>query len=261
MYANRGPTRGAYAYVPSETWFRYGLKSLCIAISPLLYTIPTPTQRYVVFFWRRLGRLVAGQLPYTPHSQCDRSVTFRYQLSVILHDLHLHLSLSHVAEYRRHLLSHSTQYFPPDLECFAGLGSAPYNLYRIISFDKLNVLDPGIIRQFCDLTHDYLLRSSSFPLSRIMVIANDLYYTLPPSAIFSSHTLFFVLITTVRPESRGKTRFRSFPVGLYDGSFGQSHRPGCTGTMCPKTWFHQYHIMHIVRLVYIGYKSLGVLLF
>lgn len=72
---------------------------------------------------RRSFRNVAGQLSYTPNSKRDPNVTVKYQLSVSLHGRNRHLFSSDVAEYRRHLVSHSEHDFPPALGYFAGMGS------------------------------------------------------------------------------------------------------------------------------------------
>lgn len=111
-------------------------------------------------------------------------------MAVSLHNLHLHLTAAQLAESRRHLVVHSAHDFPPALSCFAGLGFAPCNVYRVVSFDKLHVMDLGIIRQFCDMTKSFLQRASSLPLSRLMSIAKDRYFSLPYSAGLFLHRPF-----------------------------------------------------------------------
>lgn len=83
----------------------------------------------------------------------------------------------------QHNIGHSTHYFPPFMACFAGLGSPPYHLYRVISFDKLHVIDLGVTRIFCDFTNTVLQHRSSQPLSRLSNSANTGLIQLPPCAL------------------------------------------------------------------------------
>lgn len=126
--------------------------------------------------------------------------------------------------YPRHLIAHIAHEFPPTLSYFGGLGSAPHNLYLIVSFDKLHVLDLGIFRQFCDLTNTVLHLLSSLPLSRVMGIANLRYSTLPFSARLSSHHPFRCNQHDSQADITGKIRRESVPF-LWVCEMGPSNLP------------------------------------
>lgn len=79
-------------------------------------------------------------------------------------------------------IAHSAHEFLPTLGYFVGLRSYPFNLYRIISFEKFHVVDLGIKRQFSDLTHHVIRRSAPLPLSRSVNVINGRLMGLPPSA-------------------------------------------------------------------------------
>lgn len=98
---------------------------------------------------------------------CERATcgTVHHQLFVSLHSFHRHLEANQFADVRCHLVGHSAQYFPSALSYFAGLRSTAYSMYRIISFDKLHVLNLGIICEFCDMTNTFLQHASLLPLS------------------------------------------------------------------------------------------------
>lgn len=100
---------------------------------------------------------------------------------------------------------------PPDLACFAGLGSHPNKLYRIISFDKLHVLDLGIIRQYCDLKNSIIQRNSNLPLSRVMSILNACYIDFLSFAHLPSHRPFRSSKQDIRACLSGQIRRQMAP--------------------------------------------------
>lgn len=117
-------------------------------------------------------------------------MTVRHQLDLANHNLARHLSPSHVPCACRHIIAHRANENPPASSSFHGLGSIPCNLYSIISFDKLNVLDLSIARQLCDLSNTVLNMTCTMALSHVMAIENLRFSKLPPSARLTSHKPF-----------------------------------------------------------------------
>lgn len=127
------------------------------------------------------------RLYLTRHTWREPTGTVRHQVLASLHYIHHHLDSVQLALSEKHLISHSAHDLPPALSAFSGLGSTPCNLYRIISFDKLHVVDLGIMRQFCDLTNTILQRISTTPLTKLMSTSNDRFLALHLSARLSSY--------------------------------------------------------------------------
>lgn len=63
-------------------------------------------------------------------------------------------------------------------------------LCRIVSFDKLQVVDIGITRNLCELTDCVLQQAPILPLSRVMSNANEKFISLPQSSRLSSYRPF-----------------------------------------------------------------------
>lgn len=63
-------------------------------------------------------------------------------------------------------------------------------LYNVISFVKLQVVDLGIARQFCDLFITVVQGHYNLPLYWLMAVINGRYLSLPPEALLSSQTPF-----------------------------------------------------------------------
>lgn len=95
------------------------------------------------------------------------------------------------------------------MSCFACLRSYTCNLYRIVSFHKLHVLDLGIMQKFFDLTNTLLHRASTLHLSRMMAISNARYSCLPQSALLSSHPPFLSNQQDSQAGISGKIRRQS----------------------------------------------------
>lgn len=161
---------------------------------------------------RRISiRNTDAQMSIARHPERDPTLTVRHQLRVASHHMHHNMDNVQLASSRRHLIAFSAHEFPPALSSFAGLGSTPCNLYRIVSFDKLHVVNMGITRQFCDLMHGVLQEASSLPLSRIMSIANERFLSLPRSAHLSSHLPFQTTQQGSQAGISGKIRRESVP--------------------------------------------------
>lgn len=81
------------------------------------------------------------------HEPRNVSLKIYRQLSVAKNKQKRNLDRTILSSSRKFLITKSAHEWPPALECFAGLLSHPYNLYRMISFDKLDLMDLGIIWQ------------------------------------------------------------------------------------------------------------------
>lgn len=131
---------------------------------------------------RRTAQNTPDQLSNYMLEQQDVLLTINHQLLVADHNKQRHLEPNILSSSRRFHISNSAHEFSPAVTFFAVSGSHPNNLYRIISFDKLHVLDLGIIRQYCDLTNSIIQRNYNLPLSRLPSILNDRYIDLPTLA-------------------------------------------------------------------------------
>lgn len=96
----------------------------------------------------------------------------------------------YVARGRHTLLLQSAHDTPPALAAFAELGSYPFNVYKIIAYDKLNVFDLGLKRLFCDMTNDCLRHHSSLSLTKLIFAVNDRFVGIPPFARLPSYKPF-----------------------------------------------------------------------
>lgn len=91
---------------------------------------------------------------------------------------------------RRILIDSSAHDLPSSLAFYANLGYHPYNLYRLISFYKLHVLDLGLVKIFYYLTNTFIQKHSSSPISKLITIFNTRYNAAPPQFNLSSHGPF-----------------------------------------------------------------------
>lgn len=112
-------------------------------------------------------------LTLTTYPDRDAALTVCHQLRAALHNQRPHLSSIQLATKSRHIITYNAHCLPSALSFFLILGSAPCNLYLLISFDKLHVVDLGIIRQLCDISNKILSPTSLFALSHVMIIANQ----------------------------------------------------------------------------------------
>lgn len=94
---------------------------------------------------RRIAPNNSVQLSDGSHPQRDVCVTLRHQLILAKQNQSRRLDTYSISHYILFAISNRAHDFPPALACFTVLGSAPHNLYRIITFDKLHVVDLGII--------------------------------------------------------------------------------------------------------------------
>lgn len=110
--------------------------------------------------------------------------TILSQPHIARHDFDLSRNPYITQPLRRRLMSHSDHPYPPGIAAFCVLGSTPFSLYRIISFDKLHVHDLGVLRHFCDLGNTLIKDHTSRSVSRSMGILNDRYCSIPHPPIF-----------------------------------------------------------------------------
>lgn len=103
-------------------------------------------------------RNIQAQLYLIRFSDRDRSYIVRHKLQYSLHNIHRNMNSVHLAQSRRHIITHSFHNFPPALSCFAVLGSPPCKFYRIFSFDKVYFLDISVTQKFCDHSNTVLQR-------------------------------------------------------------------------------------------------------
>lgn len=129
----------------------------------------------------------AAQLDRTEHESRPVAETLSCQLETATNQriLNNQLQSKTLPESETFLNMNSCHAFPPSLSAFDGPGSPPYMLYSTVTFDKLHVMDLGIIRLFCDEVCDVLERKTNFGLSRIISILNERYSDIPRSARLS----------------------------------------------------------------------------
>lgn len=139
-----------------------------------------------------------AQLSSVKQPERDPSHTFLNHLNIGKQTQSRYMSSAQLSTTRYHLITQSAHELLPSLACFLGLTSPAFNLYRIVTFDKLHVIDLGLIKQFCDLTMVIISRDSPLPLTLLMSIQNDRYPCLPTLAHLSSHCPFW----TTRDESQ-----------------------------------------------------------
>lgn len=132
----------------------------------------------------------ATKFSMAAHRQRDVPSTIRTQLHIAVQNRTFHMDHVLTASTRRLLINLSAHECPPSHGSFALLGSSPFNLYHEISFDKLDVLDLGNIRLFCDSMNAVLRKLTSMKLTRSMAIVKDRYSQLPPAARLCSHRPF-----------------------------------------------------------------------
>lgn len=170
-----------------------------------------------------------------------RQITDNHQIRAEIHNHNRNFTNTETSCTRRNLISHSLNELPPALTFFAGLGSAPYNLYRTASFDKLHVLHLGSILKVCDPTNTVLSRTYSLPLSRLVGITKMRFYTHPHSAGLSSHYPF----RCSQQESKGRItgkygKIFLLLVGLHNWSIQFTPRPISSGSVCYETRRHDW---------------------
>lgn len=103
----------------------------------------------------------ADQLTNHQHAHRDILDTDRTQLEAAQHNVSSHLPSVSAKGMHDKLIFPYARELPQVLSAFAGLGSAPFNLYRDISFDKLHMMDLGVIRLLCDHVSSVILNHSA----------------------------------------------------------------------------------------------------
>ena len=101
----------------------------------------------------------------------------------------LHASEGYIQHTKRFLNSYlqqeSAKAFPPALALLPGIGTPPYSLYRLTGFDRLHVMDLGIIRKYYGHLNDIFEQTENYcggiPKSTIIAICNGRMKDLPPA--------------------------------------------------------------------------------
>ena len=114
---------------------------------------------------------------------------------------------------RKDLKIQSAKSIPPALACFEGLGTAPFHLFKSITFDKLHVFDLGIIRDIQDFAALTISRSRPcyFTAPQIAAIANQRMKDIPKTAKFKRDSLFRSNFSESQYSIPGKTRRQQCP--------------------------------------------------
>lgn len=86
-----------------------------------------------------------------------RDVTFTEKLQLYMSSIASRFSLlvGTVPSARRSLLLQSAHGTPTLLAALDGLFSYPYHLFNIVAYHKSNIMDVGLTRMFCDMTHEF----------------------------------------------------------------------------------------------------------
>lgn len=145
------------------------------------------------------------------HPQRDVNPSLQHELTVADFNESSISLIGSLKSSRRLLIKHSAHDPPPSLGCFARLGSPQHNLYRMIRFDKLHVLDLGLIRQFCNLTNTLIHTNYILSLARLMATMNDRYIALPAQSHLSRHTSYCTSTNYSQAGLSGKYRSLSEP--------------------------------------------------
>lgn len=113
-------------------------------------------------------------------------------------------------EAKARLQQQSASEYPPALAAFNGRGTPPFNLYRCVGFDRLHVLDLGLVRMIPDLAfkifkkRDY--NKSKLSKSVLVGIANQRIADLPRSACISRKPPFRLDAGELQAGMSGKVR-------------------------------------------------------
>lgn len=146
------------------------------------------------------------------HNFRDVSVTEQMQLNAARHNCIRSLDTVALSTMKGKLILTYAHELPPALSDFAGLGAHPFKLYNVIEFHKLQVMDLGLIRQFCDLTSTVIRNHNFLPLTKLMTVLNDRYSSLPPSARLPSHRPFRTSADDTQAGISGKIHRQTAPV-------------------------------------------------
>lgn len=96
----------------------------------------------------RSVRNTEAQLSTFQHPHRDVVATVGKQLQMGTHGIQPFMQTLDIGLSRRWLVLYSAHEQPPALCAFTGLGSEPFHVYNVISFDIQQVFDLGIIRHF-----------------------------------------------------------------------------------------------------------------
>lgn len=164
---------------------------------------------------RRRLRNNALQLSEQLHPCLDVQSTIQRKIRIASHNQRTEMSATEAAALCRTLISESAHELPPAISAFAGLGSSPFNLYNVVSFEKLHVMDLVITRLFRDLVNTFIQHSIMWLLSKLMTIINDRFSYISPSVHLPAHRPFRTTTAESQVGISGKIRRLSAPFLWY----------------------------------------------
>lgn len=106
-----------------------------------------------------------GPLLDCSHPSRTVSDTVGYQLDLAVQKKEQNVPAEYVSEARQFFINQSAHEFPPALAAFDGLGWHPFHLYHRLTYDKLNVIDLGLLRCFAELTPSIVLKKTNLPMT------------------------------------------------------------------------------------------------
>lgn len=197
-----------------QCWYLTSLRSaICAAWRDVILTWTAPTVWCSPVSDQSLPVVLVAQLIVAPTMNSDHVATMTYSylpsyiLTTMLVSPFLITSrlrrktlpyIGVVSAFEQHFIRFSAHDFSPFLMCFADLGTAPFHIYRIIGFDKLQALDVGVTHLSCDNVLTVLHLRSNHPLSRVISIDNSRYSTLPPSVCYVLIVHFVWIVVKTR---------------------------------------------------------------
>lgn len=104
----------------------------------------------------------ASKLEHKEYAKRIVSETIRNQLQIAIQKQSPTLSADDLRHVKHFLIFNSAQDFSPALAAFDGLGSPPFLLYVVPTYDKLYVMDLGLIRMFFDVANTVIQRNLLF---------------------------------------------------------------------------------------------------
>lgn len=112
----------------------------------------------------------------------DVSKALRNRLGMESQNRNGTISQQSVTEKRNYLIMHTAQDLSPSIADFEGLLSYSFNVYKAVTYDKLHLMDLGLIRFFCDQANAVIQHHNHLPLARLIHTINQRYDDIPSSS-------------------------------------------------------------------------------
>lgn len=116
-----------------------------------------------------------GKLTNVDYPSCDFICTIKLQLSMATTIRRFELPIGVMSRARRSLALPIAHDNPPAISAFAGLGSYPYFLHKLVAYERLQEMDLGLICSFFDLINEYLKTESPLPFTKPFAAANEIF--------------------------------------------------------------------------------------